>query len=236
MELNLEVVGGRERYPKAAEREVVEVGQVYDLDIIRPKFDDYKKEAVRISSDAKALEVKDDESLNLAVMIGGNAKKIAKAIDAQRKAIILEPSEFVKGVNAIAKAITDSLDEAERTAKQKIGQYQTRIEMERRKQEEAARKAAEDFQKKLNAEAKKAGVEAPKVVAPVIPEQQKVVRTEAGSSYQVKRWVCTVIDAAAVPREYCEPSKRLLDDAVKMGVRSIAGCTIEEISETRFRT
>jgi hypothetical protein len=39
-----------------------------------------------------------------------------------------------------------------------------------------------------------------------------------------------------VPREYCEPSKRLLDDAVKMGIREIAGCKIEEVSETRFRT
>ena len=81
--LNLGAVGGE--YPES--QEIVEVGQVYDLDIIRPKFEDYKKEAVRIATDAKALEVKDDESLNLAVMIGGNAKKIVKAIDAKRKEI-----------------------------------------------------------------------------------------------------------------------------------------------------
>ena len=207
-----------------------------DLDVIRPKFEDYKDEAALIVANAKAIEVKDDDSLNAAVVIGGSAKKVAKAIDVQRKAIILEPSDFVKGVNSLCKAITDNLDEAERITKQKIGQHQARVELERRKQEELARKAADELQKKINAEAKKSGVEAPQVVAPVIPVAQKVVRTENGASYQVKRWICTVINPAEVPREYCEPSKRLLDDAVKMGVRKLPGCKIEEISETRFRT
>jgi flagellar biosynthesis GTPase FlhF len=256
--------------------EVVEVGQVYSLDIIRPRFDDYKSEASRIASEAKGLTVQDDESLNIAVALGGNAKKIAKAIDTQRKAIIQEPAEFVKGVNAICKQITESLDEAERITKAKIGQHQARIEMERRKQEEAARKAAAELQAKLQAEAdeanrkareeaariaeeearkrkaseaeieaarkaaaeeaKKHEIEAPTVMAPIIPEQQKIVRTESGSSYQVSRWVCAVVNPDAVPRQYCEPAKRLLDDAVKMGVREIAGCKIEEIMETRFRT
>jgi len=238
MGLNLDVVGGRveDVYPEAAEREVVEVGQVLDLDIVRPRFDDYKREAVRISADVKALEVKDDESLNLAVMIGGNAKKIAKAIDAQRKAIILEPAEFVKGVNAIAKAITDSLEEAERIAKQKIGQHQARIEMERRKQEEAARKAAEELQKRINAEAKKAGVEAPVVMAPVIPEQQKVVRTETAAAHQRKVWSFEVLDLAAVPVEYKIVDEQLIRDAVKMGIREIPGVRIFEETKTVFRT
>lgn len=260
-------------YPQA--QEIVEVGHVYDLDVIRPKFDDYKREAARIATDAKAMEVKDDETLGLAVMLGGSAKKIAKAIDTRRKEIILEPSEFIKGVNGMCKAITDLLDEAEQTTKQQIGQHQARIELERRKQEEAARKAVAELQAKLQAEAEEANrkareeaariaeeearkrkateaeivvarkaaeaeakkheIEAPMVMAPIIPQARTFVRTEGGSSYQVSRWICTVIDPEAVKREYCEPSKTLLDDAVKMGIRSISGCKIEEITETRFR-
>ena len=176
--LNLEVVGGasgpddsRERYPETGE--VVEAGQVYDLDIIRPRFEDYKAEAARIAGDAKALVVKDDESLNMAVMIGGTAKKIIKSIDAQRRAIIEEPSDFVKGVNAICKAITDNLDEAERTAKAKISQHQARIEMERRKQEEAARKAAEELQARLRAEAEEANRKAREEAARIAGEEAR---------------------------------------------------------------
>ena len=49
------------------EKEVVTVGTVLDLDVIRPTFDQYKAEAARIATDAKALTVTDQESLNIAV-------------------------------------------------------------------------------------------------------------------------------------------------------------------------
>jgi len=275
------------------------VANTYDLDIIRPRFDDYKAEAARIATDAKSLVVKDDESLNAAVILGGNAKKISKAIDAQRKAIILEPADFVKGVNAMCKAITDSLDEAEKVAKQKIGQHQARIEMDRRKQEEAARKAAAELQAKLQAEAdeanrkareeaariaraeiearqkaeaearakkdaeskaeaearaireaeevkaaiekaeaeaKKHEIEAPTVIAPVIPETQKAVRTEAASAHQRKVWSFEVTDAAQVPNEYKLVDEALIRDAIKGGTRVIPGVRIFEETKTIFRT
>jgi len=146
---------------------------VMSLDVVRPRFDDYRVAAAQIVDDVKCLDVVDDETLNLAVMIGGNAKKTAKRIDAQRKEIIAEPSEFVKGVNAIAKAITDSLDEAERVAKQKIGQHQARIEMERRKAEEAARKAAAELQAKLRAEADEANRKAREEAARIAEAETK---------------------------------------------------------------
>ncbi len=290
-------MGGALDFGSIGEETAVVIGGL-DLDAIRPRFDDYKAEAVRIAAEAKDLTVQDQESLNIAVMLGGSSKKISKAIDVQRKAIILEPSEFVKGVNGICKAITDQLDEAERITKQKIGQHQARAEMERRERERKAREEAEALQRKLQAEvaeanrkaaeearkraeeeqrikrekeeaearergakkaemealakkaeeerleairkaeeeAKKNEVQAPTVVSPVVQAAPRVTRTEAGSSYQSKRWVCRIVDEKKVPREYCEPSQKLLNDAVKMGTRIIEGCVIEEISETKFRT
>ena len=271
--LNLGAVMEPGEYPEAVERVMIDV--VYDLDIIRPKFDDYKRQAARIATDAKALEVKDDESLNLAVMIGGNAKKIAKAIDAKRKEIILEPAEFVKGVNGMCKMITDNLDEAERVTKAKISQHQARIEMERRKQEEAARKAAAELQAKLQAEADEANrkaraeaartaeeearkakaskaeieaarkaaeeearkheIQAPTVIAPVIPEQQKAVRTEEGSAHQRRVWTFEIIDAALVPVIYKVVDEQKIRDAIKQGMRDIPGLRIFEETKTVFR-
>lgn len=283
----------------ATESKELVVANTYDLDVIRPRFEDYKAEAARIATDAKALVVQDDESLNIAVMLGGNAKKISRAIDAQRKAIILEPADFVKGVNAMCKAITDSLDEAEKVAKQKIGQHQARIEMERRKAEEAARKAAAELQAKLQAEAdeanrkareeasriaraeiearlakeaeartklaeenkkeakaraireaeeikaavekaeaeaKKHEIEAPTVIAPVIPETQKAVRTETASAHQRKVWSFEVTDSALVPNEYKLVDDALIRDAIKAGLRIIPGVRIFEETKTIFRT
>lgn len=239
MALNLAVVGGdssaeEQNYPKAPE--MVQAGQVFDLDVIRPQFEEYRNEAMRIAREAKALEVKDDETLNIAVMIGGNAKKIAKSIDAQRRGIIAEPQDFVKGVNAICKALTDSLDDAERTAKAKISRHQQLLELERRKAEEAARKAATDFQKKLDAEAKKAGVEAPMVAPPVIPEAPKAIRTEAASAHQRKVWTFEVLAAAEVPREYLVVNEQAIRDAIKGGIRTIPGVRIFEETRTVFRT
>lgn len=250
--------------------------QKLDLETVRPRFADYKMEAARIAAEAKALTVQDQESLNIAVMLGGNAKKIAKAIDAQRKEIILDPSEFVKGVNALCKMITDSLDDTERTAKAKIGQYQARVEMERRERERKAREEAEALQRKLQAEAEEANrkaaeearkraeeeararnaseaeieaakkraeeeaaknaVVAPTVAAPVVQEAPKITRTEAGSASQRKVWSFEVENPEAVPREYLMVDEKKVRDAVRMGVRDIAGVKIFEDTKTVFRS
>ncbi len=207
-----------------------------DLETVRPRFEDYNAEAVRIAAEAKALTVQDQDSLNVAVMLGGNAKKIGKAIEVQRKAIILEPQEFVKGVNAICKSISDSLDEAERTAKGKINQYQARVLMEQRERQKNADEEARKLQEAVNKEAKEKGIEAPVVVAPVVQSAPKVTRTEAGSASQRKVWSFEIVDGDKVPREYLIIESQKIRDAIKMGVREIPGVRIFEETKTIFRT
>lgn len=169
-ELNFDEIG---MYPEG--REVVQVGTL-DLEAVRPRFDDYKAEAIRIATEAKDLTVQDQESLNIAVMLGGSAKKIAKKIDADRKEAIAEPSEFVKGVNAICKMITDQLDEAERITKQKIGAHQARVEMERRERERKAREEAAALQRKLDEEAAEANRKAAEEARKRAEEEQRIKR------------------------------------------------------------
>ena len=221
----------------AKEAEVLPATVNLSLEAVKPDFKKYVDQVGRMENDAKAIEITDEDRLKYAVALGGEAKKISKAIEAKRKEVTAEAGDFVKSVNGFCKMFTDKLTEIEFSVKKKISDYQYRLEVERRKQEEAAKKAAAELQKKIDEEAKQAGVTAPVVQAPVIETPKTVTRTETGtSSYQVKRWICTVLDSALVPREYCEPSKKLLDEAVKHGFREIAGCRIEEISETRFRT
>lgn len=255
------------------------------LEIVKPQLLQIVCGVEKMVSDAKAIEVKDEESLKFAVALGGAAKKVAKLLEAKEKELTAEANDFVKGCRSIRDMFLDRLvantkktntDSIEIVLKGKITAYQSRIEMERRKQEEAARIAAAELQAKLDAEAaeanrkareeaarkaeeearkqkaseaeieaarkaaeeeaKKHEIAAPTVTAPVIPATNNVTRTETGSSsHQVKNWKCRIVDASLVPREYCEPSTKLLNDAVKLGVREIPGCVIEEVSDTRFR-
>jgi hypothetical protein len=295
--MNFNVAEGEDHQGESA---LVATTNAYDIALVRPKFNDYRAEAVRIAKDAKSLTVDSQESLNAAVIIGGNAKRTAKAIDAKRKEIILEPSEFVKSVNGLCKMITDQLDEAERTVKQMIGQHQAQVELDRRKQEAAARKAAEELQAKLRAEAEEANrkareeaarkaeeetrarlakeaeerakreaeskaqaeerakreaaeieaarnkaqeeaakheIEAPTVLAPVIPAQEKVTRTETGTSAHPRKvWTFEVLDVALVPTEYKIVDEQAIRDGIKMGIREIPGVRIYEETKTIFRS
>lgn len=163
------------------------IGVVYDLDTVRPKFGAYKAESERLEADAKALVVDDQMSLNRAVAIGGSAKKASKAIDAQRKAIILEPQEFVKGVNSIAKMITDQLDEAEKAVKGKIGQFQARQEMERRERERKAREEAEALQRKLDAEVAEANRKAAEEARRKAEEEARARKASAAEIEAAKK-------------------------------------------------
>lgn len=261
-------------------------GPVLSVEVVKPQFLQIVAGIEKMVADAKSIEVKDEESCKFAVALGGAAKKIAKALEAKEKEVTEEASGFVKSVRSLRDMFLDRLvanakktntDSIEIVLKAKITAYQSRIELDRRKQEEAARKSAEELQRKLDAEAaevnrkareeaariaeeearkkkasddeiaaarkaaeeeaKKHEVIAPTVTAPVIPVTNNVTRTETGTSaHQAKTWKCRIVTPALVPREFCEPSTKLLNDAVKMGVREIPGCVIEEVSETRFRT
>lgn len=206
---------------------IVEAKQ--SLTIFRGKVDE-------LVSQINQQAVDSEEECRAITSLSSIASKLTKEIDKKRKEIIAEPQEFVSTVNRFCKELVGGVDSAVLGAKRKIASYQSRIELERRKQEEAARKAAEELQKKLNAEAKEAGVQPVTVAVPVIPEKKQATRTEEGTSYVVKKWKGEVIDEAQVPREYLSPDQRKIDRAVESGIRVIPGVNIWEASDVRFRT
>ena len=139
-------------HPWESENVVVDHNPL-NLPAARKRFQDFAAVVERIRADAKTVEITDDQSLKFAVALGGESKRITKAIDTRRKEIIAEPMEFVRSINGLCKSLSDPLAEAEAAVKGKISLYQARIEMERRKAEEAARKAAQELQDKLRREA-----------------------------------------------------------------------------------
>lgn len=255
------------------------------LAYVKPSFEQYVKKAELMVLSASKMEVTDEETNRIAVTLAGEAKKIAKLIDAQRKEVTAEASDFVDAVNGFCKIITEKLVAnpkktngfcVETSLKNKITTYQSKVELERRKQEEQARRAAAELQAKLEAEAAEANrkareeaeriaeeearkkkatqaeidaarkaaaaeaakheIQAPQVPAMLIPKQETVTRTETGASaFQKKAWKCTIIDESLVPRKYCVPSQKLLNEAARQGDHDIAGCKIEEVSSTNIR-
>ena len=223
---------------------------------VKTNFARYDLEIESMAIEADRLKVTDAESQNSAVVIGGAAAKLKKAIEAKRKETIADAEAFVKGVNNFCKTYTERLGSIERDLKEKLSTYQYNIELERKKAEAAQKRLAEELQTKLNRDAEEANkkaaeevkaagqdpetlqkIEAPQVVMPIVPESKNTVRTDTGvSSYGTKRWVGEVYDPSAVPREYCSPDQGLINDAVKSGVRAIPGVNIHEKRSTSFRT
>jgi len=124
-----------------------------NLPMVKSTFKDFSRAVSRIRTEAQAMEVVDEQSLKLSVSLGSEAKKLNRTIETRRKEVINDPQDFIRGVNAFCKLLTDPLAEAEAAIKRQVSMYQSRIEMERRKQEEAARRAAQELQEKLRREA-----------------------------------------------------------------------------------
>lgn len=180
--------------------------------------------------------VDSEESSKDAVTITGLAKKLFKEMEDERKKISGPINSFVSKLNGAFKLYQETLKGVETDTKRFIQIYQNRVELERRKAEEAARKEAEALQEKLNAEAAEAGVEAPEVVPAVVAPKPTVTRTEDGTAYEVVTWDFTVEDETKIPREYLMVDTARIRQAVKAGLREIPGIKIFEKKEVRVRT
>lgn len=209
---------------------------------IKPKeflarFEEHKAQLATMQDRAKTLEVKDQGSAELATTWGVEAARLAKEIETKEKELIEEPNRFVKAVKAAAKRYLDPLEDLKNLLRAKIRDYQTRVELERRKTEELAKKATEEIQSKINAEAKSAGVQAPILPPPIIPPAKPTVKgEEGGSSSQRTVWLFEVTDKEKIPRQFLKLDEVCVRAAIKMGNREIPGLRIWEEKTTVFRT
>ena len=102
-------------------------------------------------------------------------------------------------------------------AKAKAEQEALELEAEKNKSEEVLQKAVEK-----EAEIKQKEVEQPKI--------NVTVKSEQSTTSIRKSWVYEIENPELVPIEFCEPSNRKINNAVKSGVRFIKGVKIYEKS------
>lgn len=217
------------QYPEATT-----VPAVLDIRVAKYKFDKYLDMVTEMVEAARVHAVTDMASNETAVAMVGQAKAIAKKIDKMKTNIVDEPHLFVKAVYGIAKQYTEKLLDIERNLKPKInlfqvGQQRVRIEAQRRADEEAAK-----LQKLIDQESKAAGLEPVVVAAPVIPAAV-VTRTDNGSASLRKVWTWHLVDLIDVPNDYKMLNEKVVNQAVKSGIRNIPGIEIYEESQTVIR-
>lgn len=207
----------------------------FDLTPFKKQFAPYREKVDEMRAAADAHQIVDDDSNREAVEMAGQTKQLLKEIEKQRKAAVEEPNKFVKSVNAFCRDFTDRLKGIESGLKRKIGSFAHEKELRRREEERRAREEAEALQKKLDAEAKAKNVEPVKVAPPVTKPEPAVTRTDAGSATIRKVWKWEVEDFAALPDEYKEVKNTALNQAVRSGVRNIAGVRIYQEEEVAMR-
>lgn len=212
------------------------VAMPFDLEAAKRSFEPYAAKLAEVKAQADGLKVADDVTASQATSIAGNVKRLSKSIDQRRKELIEEPSAYVKAVNSMARLFTEPAGEIETLLKRKLSTFQTQRELERRKAEEEIRKAQAELYRKQQAEAKAAHVEPPPAPVPIPIKVETVTRSDTGASAHVRKvWKAEVVDESQVPREFCSPDMKLINQAVKGGIREIGGVRIWEDTQTILR-
>lgn len=255
------------------------VAPTLSLENVKPSFQEFLAVVDDRINQAREIKVVDEESQLMAVALVGEAKRIIKEIDATKKGSksYKLAKTFLDNLNSFARGLTEKFEMVVTAADPKVKAYMAKVELERKKQEEAARKAAKELQDKIDAEvaeanrkakeeaeklaeeaARKSGateeqvetakqeavaeaekheITAPTVAEPAFFESNKIARTDTGvAAFTKKPWVFEITDEAAVPRQFCSPDKAKIRDAIKQGVRQIAGCNIHEDTKVNYRT
>jgi hypothetical protein len=228
----------KERKLKVAVVEAPMPAQINPLDVeaVKRGLIQYDLAIDGMVAESQKIIVIDEASNVMAIELGGGAKKLNKTIEDYRKELVQPALDYQRSVNNLCKHYQDRLSTIEWDIKGKCSQYQQRVELERRKAQEAVRKAQEELQRQIAAEAKAANVEPPPIVTPVVPEAPKTVRTEQGSMTFKEVWKFEVTGTLDVPREYLIVDERLIRQAVASGIRQIAGVRIWSEKEASIRT
>ena len=152
-----------------------------EIEATKAQFNAYVEKTNNLCEEALAITVTNDEQARQAITLGGAAKAILKEIDARRKETTAGASAFIEAVNGMCKILTEPLKQAEAATKQKIGDYQAAMEIERKKQEEAAQRAAAELQEKLRRETEEANRKALEEARKKAEEEIRLHREQAAA-------------------------------------------------------
>jgi hypothetical protein len=210
--------------------------QGFDLEQAKKTFNAYIAEIDDFVKQAAELTIETDEQNSMAVGMVTTSLGLIKKIKAQKEKIIREPKNYIDSVGNFANIFIKRLEVIKTALDDRITNYKHVREQKRREAEKKAIEEAAKLQDKLEKDAKKKGIEAPQVIPPIMPKEQKVVRTESGSASSRKVWTFEVVDMAKVPRTHLTLDEKQVRADIDAGIREIPGIKIFEKEKNVYRT
>ena len=190
----------------------------------------FEAEANALRNAVLSLTIKDHLGSAKMGEFKATAQKITKKIDARIKEMTQEATDYVQAVRNFGANLKAPLVEVKAEADRKISVWAQYVRVEREKQEKAAQEAMAKEQAKLNKTAARAGIE-PVVLAEIkLPPTRTVIRTDTGTTFEVRKWKGQIVDYNMVDRRFCSPDPRKIQEAIDGGTRNpdMAGVDIFE--------
>jgi hypothetical protein len=141
------------RHGDEGNTELLPAVSVLSLTVVKPSFKEFEAIIADRTVTAGRIKVQDEESQKLAVALVGEAKRIIKDIDSTKKNLkeYKEAKSVLDNLNSFTKGLAEKFETIVNLAGPKVASYMAKVELERKKQEEAARKAAKELQDKIDA-------------------------------------------------------------------------------------
>ncbi len=222
----------------------------FSIDLAKRRFEPYIENIEKMLQDMVELNVKDEGAAEICVRYLTSAKGLSDSIEGVVSSILKEERvdevlTFVDRVKTFAKQFTSKLKKIEDEGRKKYNGYLLLVEQKRREQEAKQRQLALEAQKRINDEAKKAGVDPVQIPMPTIPTKPEAIRTETGAAHVRMKWGYDVVDISRIPHFFTDAqgnrvqllvdNKKAIEGLIDSGVRSIPGIVISEKPIAIFR-
>lgn len=207
----------------------------FDLEPAKLMVSQYTKQLKELEAAAKKFVVKDEKSAVEITELGARSAKLFKALEEDRKKRTEPERDYVRSTDALYKPLKEIIKAIKEICGQKHRQYRDKVRLDEKKRQKAAEEAQKKLQAQMDAEAKKAGVESVEVAPVVVEKAPEVTRSESGSAHTYKEWTWEEEDFSKVSDEFKVLNTTLINKQVRAGVRQIEGIKIFQIEKTRFR-
>jgi hypothetical protein len=183
-----------------------------------PQVLEAQTESLTIAEQARALQIVDAQTFDLAASMLAQARKATKRIDALRTLFVKPLNDHVKTINAFFAEMAGPASEADRILAGKTNAWRAKVAEDARKEQERLRKLQEQRYERAVAKAEVRGVEPPPM-APIIPTvaaPAKTVTTTTGEKLTYrKNYSFEITDPLPVPRDWCCPDEKKIGQAVR---------------------
>lgn len=206
------------------------------LELARRDFEVYDDEIRKMALEVKDSVITGDTDAAYLTSVLGSARKLVNALEAERKRITGDAYDFYKAVMSFEKTYTNKINsQVISIGKAKLGEYGQKKELERRAAERRAMEATRRKQEELDRIADKEEVSRVVLDTPVVQQSANPIRADTATSSIKMEWIFEMLNVIKVPRKYCVPDHKLIMEAIRAGIRKIAGIRIYEQAKVDLR-